>query len=172
MVCDNHETTGAWRQAAATDLLDIQSIADQIHPDLHEKPEIFAERLQLFPEGFFVLGRNEQVVGYGLSHPWFLNSIPPLNQLLGSIPQAPGCLLIHDVAVLPRARGHGAAGVLTELMAKLARTRGIPRLALISVYNTWSLWTRLGFEESPDSALKDKLKSYGQTARYMVRKSD
>jgi N-acetylglutamate synthase-like GNAT family acetyltransferase len=172
MDCDKHETTSAWRQATATDLLDIQSIADQIHPDLHEQAEIFAERLQLFPEGFFVLERNEQVVGYGVSHPWPLNSIPPLNQLLGSIPQSPGCLLIHDVAVLPRARGHGAAGVLIEVMAKVARKRGIPRLALISVYNTWPLWMRLGFEESPDRALTDKLKSYGQTARYMVRKSD
>ena len=172
MDSNNHKTAGAWRPAAVNDLIDIQRIGDQIHPDLHERPEVFAERLKLFSEGCFVLVQNEQVVGYGLSHPWFLNSIPPLDQLLGSIPQSPGCLLIHDVAALPQARGHGAAAILIELTAKLARKHGIPCLALVSVYNTRPLWARLGFEVISDSSLTDKLKSYGQTARYMIRKSD
>ena len=164
------ETPGTWRAAAVSDLDDIQGIADQIHPDLQERPEIFAERLKLFPEGCFALVQNEQVVGYGLSHPWVLNSIPPLNQLLGSLPQSPECLLIHDVAALPQARGHGAARILIELTAKLARMRGFSCLALVSVYNTWPLWTGLGFEVVADGALTDKLKSYGTTARYMIRR--
>ena len=172
MDSSSNEGAGTWRPAAASDLLDIQRIGDQIHLDLPERPEIFAERLQLFPEGCFALVRNQRVVGYSLSHPWFLNSIPPLNQLLGSIPQSPECLLIHDVAVLPHARGHGAAGILIRLTAKLARKRGIPCLALVSVHDTRPLWTRLGFEVIPDSSLTDKLKSYGQTARYMFRRSD
>lgn len=167
----NRETAGTWRPAAVSDLVDIQRIADQIHPDLQERPEIFAERLKLFPEGCFALVQNEQVVGYGLAHPWFLNSIPPLNQLLGRLPQSPECLLIHDVAALPQARGHGAARNLIELTAKLARTRGIPCLALVSVYNTRPLWTGLGFAVVADSALTDKLESYGNTARYMIRQS-
>jgi GNAT superfamily N-acetyltransferase len=110
--------------------------------------------------------------GYGLSHRWFLNSIPPLDQLLGSIPPSPECLLIHDVAVLPHARGHGAAGILMGLAAALARKRGIPCLALVSVYGTRALWTRLGFEVISDGSLTDKLKSYGSTARYMIRRLD
>lgn len=171
MDSSNDETAGAWRPAAATDLVDIQRIGDQIHPDLRERPEVFAERLELFPEGCFALVRNQEVVGYGLSHPWFLNRIPPLNQLLGSIPQSPDCLLIHDVAVLPHARGHGAAGILIELTAKLARMRSIPYLALVSVYDTRPLWTRLGFEVIPDRSLADKLKSYGDTACYMICRS-
>jgi GNAT superfamily N-acetyltransferase len=161
---------GSWRPARATDLVDIQRIGDQIHPDLHERPEIFAERLMLFPEGCFTLVRNEQVVGYGLSHPWLLNHIPPLNQLLGSIPQSPECLLIHDVAVLPHARGRGAAAMLIEITSKLARARGLPCLALVSVYHTGPLWGHLGFEMIIDSALTDKLKTYGKTACYMIRR--
>jgi GNAT superfamily N-acetyltransferase len=172
MNSSRNEGAGTWRPAAASDLLDIQRIGDQIHPNLHERPEVFAERLQLFPEGCFALVRNQRVVGYGLSHPWFLNSIPPLDQLLGRIPQSPECLLIHDVAVLPHARGHGAAGILIGLTAKLARERGIPCLALVSVYDTRPLWTRLGFEVTSDGYLTDKLKSYGQTARYMIRRLD
>lgn len=166
------ETAGVWRPAVASDLADIQRIAEQVHPELHERPEVFGERILLFPEGCFALVQNEHVVGYGLAHPWFLNRVPSLDQLLGSIPQSPGCLLIHDVAVLPRARGHGAAAILIELTAKLARERGIPRLALVSVYNTRPLWMRLGFDVAADSTLTDKLKSYGETARYMIRKLD
>jgi GNAT superfamily N-acetyltransferase len=162
---------GAWRPAATADLADIQRIGDQIHPDLHVRPEVFAERIMLFPEGCFVLVRNEQVDGYGLSHPWFLKNIPPLNQLLGRIPP-PECLLIHDVALLPQARGQGAAITLVALMAKLARKRGIPWLALVSVYNTWPLWMHLGFEVVADDELTHKLNSYGTTARYMVRRTD
>ena len=167
-----NEGAGSWRPATANDLVDIQRIGDQIHPDLHERPEVFAERLKLFPEGCFTLVRNQRVVGYGLFHPWVLNSVPPLNQLLGSIPASPECLLIHDVAVLPHARGHGAGGILIGLAAKLAQKRGIPRLALVSVYDTRPLWARLGFEVVADGYLADKLKSYGQTARYMIRRTD
>jgi GNAT superfamily N-acetyltransferase len=167
-----NQGAGFWRPAAARDLLDIQRIGDEIHPDLHERPEVFAERLLLFPEGCFALVQNQRVVGYGLSHPWLLHSIPQVDQLLGSIPRSPECLLIHDVAVLPHARGHGAAGILIRLTANLARKHGIPRLALVSVYDTRPLWRRLGFEEIRDGSLNDKLKSYGESARYMIRRLD
>jgi GNAT superfamily N-acetyltransferase len=169
MDSSRNEGAGSWRPVTTNDLLDIQRIGDKIHPDLHERPEVFAERFRLFPEGCFALVQSQRVVGYGLSHPWFLYDIPPLNQLLGSIPPFPECLLIHDVAVLPQARGHGAAGILIGLTANVARKRGIPRLALVSVYETWPLWTRLGFEVIVDDSLIDKLKSYGQSARYMIR---
>jgi ribosomal protein S18 acetylase RimI-like enzyme len=170
MEFDNDERVAAWRPAAASDLIDIQRIADEIHPDLPERPEVFSERLRLFPEGCFVLVQNQQVVGYGLSHPWLLHNIPPLNQLLGSIPRFPECMLIHDVAVLPQARGRRAASKLIGITANLSRSLGIPCMALVSVYNTRILWSRLGFEVVADGALIDKLKSYGQTARYMIFK--
>jgi GNAT superfamily N-acetyltransferase len=166
----NDEKGAAWRSAAAGDLIEIQRIADQIHPGLHERPEVFAERLRLFPEGCFVLTQNHKVMGYGLSHPWFLYNVPPLNQLLGSIPRSPECLLIHDVAVLPQARGRRSAAKLIEITANLSRKLGIPCMALVSVYNTRILWTRLGFEVVADGALIDKLKSYGQAACYMIRR--
>jgi GNAT superfamily N-acetyltransferase len=164
----NDERVGVWRPAAASDLIEMRRIAEQIHPDLHERPEVFAERLRLFPEGCFVLVRDQQVLGYGLCHPWFLHNIPPLDQLLGSIPRSPECLLIHDVAVLPQARGRRAASRLIEITANLSRRLGIPYMALVSVYDTRVLWARLGFEVVADSTLVDKLKSYGQAARYMI----
>jgi ribosomal protein S18 acetylase RimI-like enzyme len=159
-----------WRPAAVADLAAIQKIADAIHADLPERPEIYAEKLELFPEGCFVLAQNESVVGYCLSHPWLLSNIPALDQFLTTLPSLPNCLLIHDVAVLQQARGHGAVNALIELILKLARKRGFQSLALISVYDTYPFWARFGFEVITDFALSDKLKPYGESARYMLRR--
>jgi GNAT superfamily N-acetyltransferase len=161
-----------WRSATVADLEIIQKIGDEIHINLPERPEVFAEKFNLFPEGCFVLTQNDAVVGYGFSHPWLLRSIPPLDTFLGRLPPSPECLFIHDVVVLSQARGHGAAGVLVSLIARLARQRGIPYLALVSVYNTDPLWARFGFEVVTDPALNAKLETYGDTARYMIHRLD
>ena len=94
-----------WRLTTITDLVDIQKIAKAIHPDLSEKPEIFAEKLSLFPEGCFVLVENGAVLGYAFVHPWRLNDVPKLDASLLALPHNPECILIHDVAVLPEGRG-------------------------------------------------------------------
>jgi hypothetical protein len=160
-----------WRPATPVDLGGIQNIGDSMHPDLPERPEIFAEKLGLFPDGCFVLAQNDAVVGYGFSHPWLLNRIPKLNEFLVRLPSAPNCMLIHDVAVLQHARGSGAAGTLIELIASVARKRALPHLALVSVYNSYALWGRFGFETAFHDGLADRLKSYGESARYMVRRT-
>jgi GNAT superfamily N-acetyltransferase len=165
--CDGHTE---WRPATAAVLCDIQKISDEIHVGLRERPDVFEEKFNLFPHGCFVLMKCEEVVGYSVSYPWLLKCIPRLNEFVGSLPRSPQCLFIHDVVVLQQARGHGAAGVLIALVAKLAADQGIPNLALVSVYNTYSLWTRFGFEIVPSAGLTDKLESYGDTAQYMVRR--
>jgi GNAT superfamily N-acetyltransferase len=167
--CDGH---AEWRTARAVDLYDIQKIADEIHLDLRERSEVFKEKFNLFTHGCFVLIQCGEVVGYGFSYPWLLKCIPRLNRFLGSLPRSPECLFIHDVVVLQQARGHGAAGVLIGLVARLAVDRGIPKLALVSVYNTHSLWARFGFEIMPSAGMPDELKSYGDTAQYMICKLD
>lgn len=72
--------------------------------------------------------------------------------------------------MLPQARGHGAADQFVETVAALARKLGIASLALVSVYNTDPLWATFGFEAVEDPELIDKLLSYGNTAKYMVRR--
>ena len=166
------EQAAVWRTATAADLTAIQKIADKIHVDLPERPEVIAEKIELFPEGCFVLAHKDSVVGYGLSHPWFLNEVPPLDRLLHRLPSSPECLLIHDVAILEQARGRGAASVLMERLVKLARSHGLMKLALVSVYNTRAIWSRLGFKIVADTAVMKKLGSYGTVPRYMVRKLD
>jgi GNAT superfamily N-acetyltransferase len=158
-----------WRPASANDLDEINQIADAIHPDLPEKPEVFAEKFALFPAGCFVLVWHQKVMGYGLTHPWMLNSIPPLDTFLKQMPTHANCLYVHDVAVLPKIRGHGSAGAYIELIVERARKMALNTLALVSVYDTHPLWVKYGFEIANDPLPDPKLQSYGPTAKYMTR---
>lgn len=158
-----------WRAVAAADLAAIQRLADIQHVSLPERPEVFAEKFELFRDGCLVLVQEGTIVGYCFSHPWLLRDIPPLDTLLRHLPPSPECLFIHDLAIEPRVRGKGATGILVEFLVSLARREGLSHLALVSVYGTYPLWTRFGFEVVSDAALADHLKSYGDTARYMVR---
>jgi hypothetical protein len=157
-----------WRLSKTTDLDEINKIADAIHTGLPERPEVFAEKRALFPEGCLVLG-NGSAVGYGISHPWILNDVPSLDSFLERLPASPDCLYIHDVAILPAGRGHDAAGAYVKTIVELARKDRITSLALVSVYDTHPLWARHGFKIVSSPILADKLASYGQTAKYMVR---
>jgi GNAT superfamily N-acetyltransferase len=170
MTPSNHASALIWRNATALDLVDIHRIGSAIHVELPESPEVFEEKLRLFPEGCFVLTEQTNVVGYSFCHPWRLRSIPPLNQLLIRLPTPPDAMLIHDVAVLPQARGRGSTAVLVGWIETLAKRLDISDLALVSVYNTRAFWARFGFEEVADGKLADKLASYGASARYMVRR--
>jgi GNAT superfamily N-acetyltransferase len=165
---DSKDDIPNWRPVTSTELDDANRIARRIHSALPERPEVFAEKFNLFPEGCFVLTKKDSVVGYGFSHPWRLHHIPALDAFLGTLPFPHECLFIHDVAILPDARGHATSKIFVETIAGLARQRGISFLALVSVYDTHLLWARYGFEVVSEPALNDKLKSYGPSARYMV----
>jgi len=153
---------------AEADLETVNQIADKIHTGLPERPEIFADKLAHCPEGCLTLELNGEIVGYGFSHPWLLNEIPPLDTFLGVLPKNPSCVYVHDVVVLPSKRGYGSAGQYIDVMKTLAKRLSISALALVSVYDTHPMWGKYGFKVVASTALAQKLKSYGDTARYMV----
>jgi GNAT superfamily N-acetyltransferase len=158
-----------WRPARTSDLAAICAIAAQIHPDLPEHPEVFAEKMRLYPDGCRVLIAGEDIAGYGLAHPWTQNRIAPLDGFLERLPEDADCLYVHDVAVLPNFRG-GAARDYVAAVEQLARASHIATLALVSVYATRPLWERLGFRPvTADAELRAKLASYGESATYMLR---
>lgn len=158
-----------WRPVRASDLAAISAIAARIHPDLFERPEVLAEKMRLCPDGCRVLVANETIVGYGLAHPWKQHRIPPLDGFLTGLPDDADCLYLHDVAVLPGARG-GVARAYVATIEQLARASRIAALALVSVYATRPLWQRLGFRPvTTDAELRAKLVSYGEGATYMLR---
>jgi hypothetical protein len=158
-----------WRRAHAADLPAISAIAERMHPDLPERPDVLSEKMRLYPDGCRVLAADDGIVGYGLAHPWMQQQIPPLDGFLGQLPDDPDCLYVHDVAVLPEFSGGVACAYVAEI-EQLAGSSDISTLALVSVYATRGLWERLGFRAvNADAALRAKLASYGASATYMLR---
>ena len=160
-------TNADWKPLEAGDIPAVFAIAGRLHPELPERLEVLAEKRRLFPDGCRKLVAGGAVVGYGLAHPWRLNAAPKLNAFMERLPAAPDCLYLHDMAVLPEARGRGAAGAYVVYLEGLARRLGLKHLALVSVYGTVPLWEKLGFKTH--SAGAPPLPSYGPTAAYMLR---
>lgn len=157
-----------WRAMRRWDLTDVARVAAKVHPELPESVEVFAERLRLFAAGCLVLEHGGCVVGYAVSHPISTESPPALNALLGEIPAGADQFYIHDIAVLPEARGAGQASEGIEMLLRVAeRYRSA---ALVSVYGTSDFWGRFGF--TPAAAdMTAKLAPYGADAVYMVRQA-
>lgn len=109
------------------------------------------------------------LAGYGIAHPWRLDSPPPLDTLRIALPTDADCLHLHDAVVAPLLRGGGASATYVEAMLAVARSNHLGSLTLVSVYGTHRLWNRFGFLERTSPALAAKLAAYGPTARYLVR---
>lgn len=152
----------------AKDLPEVMHIAGELHAGLPERPEVLAEKIRLAPGACCKLVRAGHCAGYGLAHPWRLEAIPPLDTFLGQLPAPAECLYVHDIAILPSARGAGASAAYLARLKQSAHASALPALALTSVYGTAALWRRFGFLERSSPALTEKLRSYGPSAVYMV----
>ncbi|WP_424361332.1 GNAT family N-acetyltransferase [Methylocystis parvus] len=157
-----------WRPLRFEDLDPLCGVAAAVHPSLPERREVFEEKLRLFPAGCFALDSAGALAGYAISHPWRLYEVPPLDAFLERLPDASDGLYLHDVAVTPAARGHGAGAALIERLSDIARKKGLGAIALTSVYGSDALWRKLGFEAALDNRLAGKLNSYGSSATYMI----
>lgn len=152
-----------WRLMRAEDLAAVQAIAEAVHHDFPEDISVFAERLRLAPAGCLMLDG----LGYLISHPWRLDAPPALNSPLGAIPPEADGWYLHDLALLPAARGTGAGRAAVARAIETAQAAGLARMALIAVGGSAPFWARQGFVETPLPAAK--LASYGEGARYMRR---
>ncbi|MBV9077414.1 MAG: GNAT family N-acetyltransferase [Methylobacteriaceae bacterium] len=159
----------AWRPLLAEDLPAVEAIADVLHPTFFERPETVHEKLRLCPDGCLAFADASGAVrGYGLSYPWRLDDVPPLDTFHGAWPADATLLYVHDVAILPEARGEGGAGAYLEAMRRVARMLGLQGLALTSVYGTVPLWAGLGFTVRASERIEAGLAGYGAEARYMT----
>ncbi|MGO4403026.1 GNAT family N-acetyltransferase [Bosea sp. RAF48] len=155
---------------APVDLPAVMAIAAVVHPSYPEDEAVFAERLRLASEGCHVLASEDgALLGYLVSHPWPVGTVPALNSLLGAIPPGTRNWYIHDLALLPAGRGGGAAGRIVAAIAERAMRAGFASLALVAVNDSTGFWRRQGFREMHDPALARKLASYDDAARYMRR---
>ncbi|MFD2184346.1 GNAT family N-acetyltransferase [Rhodoplanes azumiensis] len=161
---------------AEADLAAVVAVAAEVHPAYPEDESVFAERLRLAPDGCFVLAdpaatdpAARGLAGYLVSHPWHADTAPALDTLLGSLPERPGTWYLHDLALLPAARGSGAGAAIVERLAAQAQMRGFATMSLVAVGGSSGFWSRRGFSVVTHRALAEKLASYGATAQFMRR---
>ena len=161
----------AWRPMEPQDIDGVVAVARVAFPDHFEGRECFEERLALFPEGCFVLASGEAVKGYLIAYPWPLGSVPPLNSLLGGLPETRAEFYLHDLAFDPDVRGQGHARPIVERLAAELQAAGAERIALVSVNDSLVFWRGMGFQPvTGDEAMRRKLETYGGDSTYMVRK--
>ena len=156
-----------WRGMQEGDLAAVSGIAGTVHPAYPESDEVFAERLRLFPAGCLLLEGEGRALGYAMAHPWNRGCPPALDILLGALPARPEVLHLHDLAILPAARGRGAGGQALALLAGLA---GALPLSIVAIAGTATFWQGQGFRDAGDAALERLLRRYDPAARYMERR--
>ena len=160
---------GCWRLMTPADIPQVAAIAAVVHPAFFEETAVFAERQRLFPQGTLLLERAGRASGYVLSHPWRRGELPALNSLLGRIPEDASTYYIHDLALLPEARGARAAGALVDSLTALARSLGFSALSLVAVNDSRGFWERQGFRVVERPELAAKLASYEAAAVLMEK---
>lgn len=153
-----------WRPMAPKDVATVVAIADVVHVNYPEDPAVFANRLHLFGPGCLIAEAEDKAVGYCLAHPGKVGAPPPLNTVLAGLPGNADCLYLHDVALLPEARGRHLGVALARLLEEIALTHGFDRIALTAVNHSDGFWERLGYQVRPCAGLG----SYGD-ATYRVR---
>ncbi|EUC48166.1 hypothetical protein COCMIDRAFT_88151 [Bipolaris oryzae ATCC 44560] len=162
-----------WRSLTPSNLPTLSHIAATIHPDLAERDAVFLERITLFPKGCLGLFDDSNTLwGYLVSHPIRYQEPPELDSLLGEITQDVDQYYIHDLAILPEARGSRLAQEGVEKVLGTA-AQAYKTSGLVSVYGTTSFWRKFGFEKPDVVSVKlgEKLVGYGDGAVYLERKN-
>lgn len=159
----------AWRAMTGYDLDAVEAIANHVHPDFFEAPEVLAERFGLYRNGCYFLELGEKPAGYVLSHPWRYGSLPALDTRLGTLPPEPDTYYIHDLALLPVARRVGAASQIVRALTKHAIAERYQTMTLVAVNGSVPFWQKHGFAVAEVPELYGKLLSYEEAARYMVK---
>ncbi len=139
---------GRWRPMHAGDLPAVAAISDAVHGAAYtERPAIYVERLALYPAGCHILARDDggAIDGYLISHPWRRDDPPKLGRLLGAIPPDADGYYLHDLALLPSARGTGAGRAALVLVLRQAGAEGFADVTLTAVSGADGFWAAQGF---------------------------
>jgi GNAT superfamily N-acetyltransferase len=158
-----------WRPARSGDIPQIAHISSVALAGYPEEEAVFVEMLALSPDGCFVLEMDGRISGYLVGHPWMRETPPPLNTTLGALPPRADSWYLHDLSLLPAARGHGAARAAVEIAVRCARAHNLGNVSLVAVNNAGPFWEAQGFTAHMPRAVADRLASYGTDALYMER---
>ncbi|MCK6407865.1 GNAT family N-acetyltransferase [Thauera sp.] len=133
--------------------------------DYQETAVVLARKLALAPRACWLAQAEGAAVGYVFAHPWGDVGAPPLHAPLAALPAQAGQGFLHDLAVLPAARGRGVAAALFGRVRDWSAGAGHRGLRLVALADAVPFWARQGF-----SALPAMLPAgYGEGARLMAR---
>src|SRR5690606_14306907 len=118
-----------WRAMHAADVAAVVAISDAVHGRFIEPAAVYRERLALYPRGCFVLERGGAIVGYRVSHPWTRGPSRELARPTGALPRHADTYSLHDIALLPPARGTRARRSALKLVERGAREAGFRAIA-------------------------------------------
>jgi GNAT superfamily N-acetyltransferase len=119
--------------------------------------------LKAFPAGANFLVVGKKIVGYLFFHPWFSGRAKELNNKSFSLTGKEDCLYLHDLAVLPEARGKGITKTALDYFDSVAKQLGFSQQFLVAVQGSKEFWESNGF-----STIKEI--SYGNQTAYFMKK--
>ena len=146
--------------------------AEAFSEDLRETPAVFADRLARFGQHFRVGVVDGQVAAYLICFPWKMGETPVNNQKFPASLPEPDCFYIHDIAIVPEARGIGLARALLEDAYRQADALGFDAVSLVAVGQSGSYWDKVGFVPYKSIGAEKVariLEIYGTGARLMAR---
>jgi len=128
------------------DLPAVAAMSDAVHGAFTEAQPVYAARLALWPEGCRILETGAGVAGYAIAHPWRLGAPPALGAMLEALPAIPDVYHLHDIALLPAARGTGAGAAALGILLESAAAARLPLVELVAVNGADTYWRAQGFE--------------------------
>ncbi len=137
----------------------------------HEPLAAFENKLRQSPRSAWLTMSNHQALAYLVTLPVDEAHFPALHAADWAPPAQAKWLYLHDLAVDPGHRGSGAGQRLIEQAFAHAQALGLEGLALVAVQGSQPYWARQGFQarEVAHATLLEKLRSFGDDARFMVR---
>lgn len=158
-----------WREMRKEDIAAVTGVADIVHLDYPEGPQVFEACFRHYPSGCHVLEDDDgRPAGYLVSHPGRQDRPPVLNSPMTGLAEPFDCYFLHDLALGTSTRGRGFAGGAVRIALDEAKARGLDRVVLIAVGDAHGFWEKQGFELLGDGLL-DPAKGYGPEARMLVR---
>ncbi len=159
------------RRMRAADVADVLCIQAACYPPPMQESEVtIRARLAAAPDCAWVAADGDGLCAYLVAYRSQLGKVTPLGGAFGTA--APDCMYLHDLAVAPRAGGRGLGPQLASAAWQAARHGGLRYSALVSVQDSHAFWSRLGYavHDALDPAQRQRLRSYGVPAWYMVKR--
>ncbi|NOL51033.1 GNAT family N-acetyltransferase [Pelistega suis] len=160
------------RPAQEGDVAAICALQKQCYSEaFHENEIAFLSKINGAKGLCWVAENQGQLLAYLMSVPVKTPYIPCLNMENYQQPDGADMLYLHDMAIVPHARGLGLKRRLLDKVLAHAQQAHFRQAILIAVQNSVPIWEKEGFSIVDASVLElaEVLQSYGSDAKLMSK---